>query len=125
MLVYSKYTVWFLLTSGVYGQIGTQESQVAIAMMCMSQELTAWYKAFHADKPTEALTRIQALNAHLLGVPSKPKMRSNGGGDVGVHPVAGAHAPREGSAVEARSGEIGGRGRMHYQAGTVVGQKWC
>ena len=48
---FCKFTVWFLLQSGAFGELGTATEQVSIAMMALARELDSWYKARKRKRP--------------------------------------------------------------------------
>lgn len=72
-----KLILWKLLRSGLWGELGTQDQQVAIAMLALSREISAFYKQRRREKKRK-LTCIQALNKRLLGAPSEPTLKTKG-----------------------------------------------
>ena len=78
------HAIWFLLESGVYGRHGTSEEVVANAILAVKVELRVWYRARHAARPDERLTRVGKVTHKMLGTAADKRLKTKGAETWGI-----------------------------------------
>ena len=82
--VWAKTTLWAVLLSGIYGQRGTAEEQMIVALMALRSALMAWYKTRHQEYPNERLTRLNDLTPKMVGAPAAQCLKTKGAETYGL-----------------------------------------
>jgi hypothetical protein len=108
MKIWCKVVVWFVLLSGVYGQLGTREENVAAAVLALRHDLMAWYKT--ADV---RLTRVTDLKPKMVGTPSDQKMKTKAAETWGLMLFLAALLTRH-------ANTLGSRGQRYLAAGLAL-----
>ena len=70
--------------SGIYGSAGTADENLAVAILSMRAALMSWYKARHAENPSECLTRVADFSAKTVGNASKQVLKTKGAETYGI-----------------------------------------
>ena len=104
--------LWLLLTSGVFGDIGTADEKLQTAVMALRHELLEWYKERHIAHPKENLTRLADLTVKMIGTQNEQKCKTKGAETYGLSLFVMAYLDRY-RAV------LGERGQTVHRAG------WC
>ena len=84
MNVWCKVALWFLLTCGIYGDMGAAEENLRNALLVLRHSLTNFYKDRHAKDPLEQLTRISDLTTKMVGTRAEQKCKTKGADTWGV-----------------------------------------
>ena len=84
LLVWSRIAIWHLITSGAYGDLGTQAENIEIAVIVLRAALLNWYPKYEHAHPGEILTRISDLTSSMLGEITKQKLKTKGAETWGV-----------------------------------------
>jgi hypothetical protein len=70
--------IWFLLTSNVFGVVGTDDEQFTLAVLVIRGKLMDWYKARKNLFPSEGITRLSDLTRKMLGSANDRKLKTKG-----------------------------------------------
>ncbi len=81
---WARTTMWFLMLCGIYGDLGNQEANIAVAIMVLRNSLVAWYKTFHRTHPNETLTEITDLTRKMTGTRADKKLKTKGAETWGI-----------------------------------------
>jgi hypothetical protein len=76
--------VWFLLLSSLWGQVGTTEESLSIAVLAMRHSLMVWYRQRHQRNPAERLTRVHNLTRKMLGDPGDRHLKTKAAETWGI-----------------------------------------
>ena len=76
--------VWFLLSNSLWGQVGTTEESLSIAVLALRHSLMVWYRQRHQQHPTERLTRVGSLTRKMLGEPGDRHLKTKGAETWGI-----------------------------------------
>lgn len=77
--VWCRTAAWMLFDARVWAAAaGTGEEAFKVTVLCMRQDLTAFYKARKADRPDEELTRVHDLTTKMFGTRERPKLKLSG-----------------------------------------------
>jgi hypothetical protein len=75
---WAKTATWFLLVSGLFGNLHYADENLRAAVMVLRNSLVAWYKQRRADHPHESLTEISDLTVKMVGSRNEPKLKTKG-----------------------------------------------
>jgi hypothetical protein len=70
--------LWFILSSGLYGNVGGADETLQVSVLAFRHRLLGWYKDRHQECPQEVLTRVSDFTAKMLGTRSAPKCKTKG-----------------------------------------------
>ena len=84
MRVWARVADWTCLLSGIFGDVGSGEENIAVAILALRSLLMSWCKARHAEFPQERLTRVADFNAKLVGSASNQVLKSKGAETCGL-----------------------------------------
>lgn len=71
--------VWALMDAKAYADVGTQDENVAAAILVLRRQLMAWYGSRRRSRPDETLTTVSDLTVKMVGEKSDPKLKVKGG----------------------------------------------
>jgi hypothetical protein len=80
MKTFCKHVLWYILLSGVYGALGTNEENLASAVLAFRHELMQWYKQ-HA---VWNLTRLSNFKIKMIGSSGEKKCKTKGAETYGL-----------------------------------------
>ena len=85
MKVWCTVVLWFALPAGVFGDTGgTEEEQLATAVLLFRHELMQWYKDRHRECPDENLTRLADFTAKMMGTRHSKACKTKGAETYGL-----------------------------------------
>ena len=79
-----RISIWQLISSGSYGDVGNQGENIRIAVIMIRGALLSWYSTYERDHPGETLTRVADLTPSMLGTQNDQKMKTKGAETWGV-----------------------------------------
>lgn len=82
--IWCRISIWQLISSGSYGDVGNQGENVRMAVLVIRAALLNWYRQYEQDHPGETLTRVADLTPKMLGTQNDPKMKTKGAETWGV-----------------------------------------
>jgi len=82
--VWAKVALWTSLLSGIYGDIGSGEESLQIAILAFRGALMGWYKRRHSECPAENLTRVADFTQKMVGTPGAQVLKTKGAETYGV-----------------------------------------
>jgi hypothetical protein len=82
--VWCRIVVWTILASGIYGQIGTADETLQIALLAFRAALMSFYKRHHAEHPFDNLTRVADFTMKMIGTRTAPKLKTKGAETFGL-----------------------------------------
>ena len=82
--IWCRVAVWLVLTSGIYGDVGTAEESLRIAVLAFRAALLSWYKTRHSARPSEKLTRVNDFTVKMIGTRNEPTLKTKGAETYGV-----------------------------------------
>lgn len=84
MHAYTRHAVWSLLSSGIWGRVGTRDEELLVAVECFKHELHLWYKARRRSHPDEVLTQVSDVTMKMVGSPTDRKLKTKGAETYGI-----------------------------------------
>jgi hypothetical protein len=84
MKIWALLAVWVVLESGIYGNAGAADENLAVSTLAFRSALMSWYKTRHAQNPTENLTRVADFTVKMIGKRSSPKLKTKGAETYGL-----------------------------------------
>ena len=82
--VWARTAIWQLILSGIYGQLGTKDENMAAAVLMLRSALMAFYTRHHAENPKDKLTRVADLTVKMLGKSTQHRLKTKGAETWGV-----------------------------------------
>ena len=79
-----KISIWALIESGAYGNLGTQFENFSAAVLVLRSSLMSWYVRCAADNINADLTRVADLTTKMLGSANDKKLKTKGAETWGV-----------------------------------------
>ena len=76
--------VWLLLSRSFWGQVGTTEESLSIAVLAMRHSLMVWHRQRHQQNPAERLTRVHNSTRNLLGDPGDRHLKTKAAETWGI-----------------------------------------